>query len=117
VSTEEHEGEFTPEQQLEAELAGLTMSWQELGIDPDDFIKCALCHEFMFDPDNDFQPREHCQKTVYVIKTASGILHARVRSGNGAFEAADREARRIHGLLFGVSVEGKEIPLAAYNRA
>jgi len=111
---DEHEKDFTPEEHLNADLTSLAMSWTELGIDPDDFLKCALCHEIMFDPANHGEPRECCKDTVYIIRTAHGMDHAKVLPGEGGLKAADREARRIKGKLFGISIEGKEIPLASY---
>ena len=38
-----------PEQQLTGELMRLTDEWEKLGIDPDDFVKCGVCHEYFVD--------------------------------------------------------------------
>lgn len=43
------ENQFTPTEQLGGDLANLAMGWMELGIDPDDFLKCAVCHKFFRD--------------------------------------------------------------------
>lgn len=45
----EFESEFGPEEQLGSDLAGLAMKWRELGIDPDDFVKCAECGQYFVD--------------------------------------------------------------------
>jgi Ribbon-helix-helix protein, copG family len=117
LAYKEHEKDFGVEEQFGAELTTLATSWMELGIDPDDFLKCALCHEFFVDGPPDFGPREHCKETVYIIKTANNLLHAKVLPGEGGLEAADKEAKRIRGKLFGISVDGKEIRLAFYDGA
>jgi hypothetical protein len=44
--TDAFEEQFTPEEQLEADMTSLAMKWQELGIDPDDFLRCYVCHKF-----------------------------------------------------------------------
>lgn len=41
------EGDETPVGQLANDLGNLVAQWEELGIDPDDFLKCAQCHKFM----------------------------------------------------------------------
>jgi hypothetical protein len=46
-----HEQDFTPEEHLTGDLLSLGMAWQELGIDPDAFLRCAVCHEYMIDSD------------------------------------------------------------------
>ncbi len=53
------EAEFTPEEQFSGHMLCLEQHWRELGIDPDDFIKCPEHHELMFDPDNNFEPTRH----------------------------------------------------------
>lgn len=40
---------FTAEEHLSSDLGNLALGWQELGIDPDDFLKCGRCHKFMRD--------------------------------------------------------------------
>lgn len=49
-------GDATPEGRLSNDLGNLAAQWEEIGIDPDDFLKCAGCHEFMFDEDG--RPRD-----------------------------------------------------------
>lgn len=116
MGIEDHEKEFDPKAQFEATFLGLVTQWQQLGIDSDDFIRCALCHELFFDPDNGFEPLEHCRNTVYVIRTANDLFHARVLPSQGGFVAARDEARRIKGRLFGVDADGKEIRLVFYDK-
>lgn len=41
----------TPEGALQNDLGNLLAQWQELGIDPDDFVKCAQCGEYTLDED------------------------------------------------------------------
>lgn len=53
------ESQFTTEQQFEANMFDLVGTWEELGIDPDDFLKCATHRELILDPDNDWEPTEH----------------------------------------------------------
>lgn len=38
---------FTPTEHLGSDLGHLAMGWQELGIDPDDFVKCGRCHRWI----------------------------------------------------------------------
>lgn len=104
------------EREFDAHLASLMTSWQELGIDPDAFLTCALCHELTVDPDNHYEARAHCQNTTYVVKTFSGIEHARIVPGKGGLAVANKEAMAIRGRLFGISTEGEEIRLAFYDR-
>jgi len=40
---------FTPEEQLGSDLVNLAIGWQEIGIDPDDFLKCGDCHKWIRD--------------------------------------------------------------------
>lgn len=46
-----HEAEIEPETQLAAGLHDLAARWDELGIDPDDFIRCAACGGFLLGDD------------------------------------------------------------------
>ncbi len=48
--TSEFEGDFTIQEQLTGGLVGLAMSWQEMGVDPDSFLRCGACKEFFIDP-------------------------------------------------------------------
>jgi len=48
------EGDETPEGQLKNDLGNLVAQWEELGIDPDDFVKCATCGEYFVDERGDF---------------------------------------------------------------
>ena len=43
---EHREGE-SPTEALANDLLDLVAQWEELGIDPDDFVKCGKCHEYM----------------------------------------------------------------------
>ncbi len=115
MSLEDYEKEFTSEEQFNSHLAGLAMKWQELGIHPDDMITCAICREFIFDPDNNFEPTVHCVNTTYIIRTASGLDYAMVRPGHGGLAAASKVAKEIRGRLFGISVDGEEIRIAFYD--
>lgn len=36
-----------PEEEFELELRELPKKWAELGIDPDDFLRCSVCHLIM----------------------------------------------------------------------
>jgi len=45
----EFEQQMPPETHLLSDLAGLADKWVELGIDPDDFLRCATCHKFFAD--------------------------------------------------------------------
>lgn len=40
---------FTPEEHLTSDLHNVAMGWVEIGIDPDDFLKCGVCHKWMRD--------------------------------------------------------------------
>lgn len=115
MDLEKYEQEFTPEQQFDSHLSGLMMEWRTLGIHPDDMITCAICHEFLVDPDNNFEPSTHCVNTTYIIRTASGIDYAMVRPGQGGFQLASKVAKEIRGRLFGVDLEGKEVRIAFYD--
>lgn len=41
----------TPEGQLGNALINLASQWEEMGIDPDDFVKCGACHEYFVNED------------------------------------------------------------------
>lgn len=45
------EAEIEPEIQLIAGLHDLTAGWEDLGIDPDDFIRCSVCGGFLLGDD------------------------------------------------------------------
>ena len=47
--------EPTPEEALRSDLARLAQGWEDLGIDPDDFVRCGTCHEFLVDDDGSFR--------------------------------------------------------------
>ena len=36
----------TPHGALKNDIINLVAQWEELGIDPDDFVKCGKCHEY-----------------------------------------------------------------------
>jgi hypothetical protein len=46
---EQFEQQMPPEAHLTSDLAGLVEEWEELGIDPDDFVKCGVCHKYFVD--------------------------------------------------------------------
>lgn len=39
----------TAEQELTGDLMRISEGWEELGIDADDFVKCAKCHKYIYD--------------------------------------------------------------------
>lgn len=41
----------TPAGALQNEFGNLVAQWQELGIDPDDFVRCAQCGEYTVEQD------------------------------------------------------------------
>ncbi len=43
------EGQFTPEEHLRGDLYNLSIGWQEVGVDPNDFLKCGKCHKWIRD--------------------------------------------------------------------
>jgi hypothetical protein len=49
TSAGEHEADFILEEQFSGDLTMLAMAWQELGIDPDAFLKCGKCHAYFID--------------------------------------------------------------------
>lgn len=116
TTADEHEKDFTVEEQFKAHLDNLAMTWQELGLDPDDFLRCALCREFIVDPDNNFEYAEHCQNTTYVVRNSLDIEVVRVLAMEGGFKTADRIAKGIRGRLYGIDIEGKEVRMAFYDR-
>lgn len=44
---EEFESQMPPETHLLSDMAGLAAGWEEIGIDPDDFLRCATCKKFI----------------------------------------------------------------------
>lgn len=38
---------FKPVEHLQSDLANLALGWIELGIDPDDFLRCGTCHKWI----------------------------------------------------------------------
>jgi hypothetical protein len=53
------EGEFNTLERFNAETVGLAQAWTELGLDPDAFLKCTVCHGWLFDPLDHFNPVPH----------------------------------------------------------
>lgn len=52
MQNEEHghqKGDETAEGRLSNDLSNLVAQWEELGIDPDDFLKCGKCHKWFRD--------------------------------------------------------------------
>jgi hypothetical protein len=52
------------EDRFELAMTNLANSAAALGVDPDSLLKCSEHDEFMFDPDNHFEPTEHYQHHV-----------------------------------------------------
>jgi hypothetical protein len=45
--TDDRPFEPSPEAELGADMMRMHEGWEELGIDADDFLKCARCHRFI----------------------------------------------------------------------
>jgi hypothetical protein len=49
---------------FENALQNIATGMKAIGLDPDSLLKCTEHNEFMFDPDNHFEPTEHFQHHV-----------------------------------------------------
>lgn len=85
----------TPEGALQNDLGNLVAQWQELGIDPDDFVRCGQCGEYTIDELGDDRMCACDRGELNVVDgvPAHGEL-LRVRTFS-----PDRDAR-IHGVLW-----------------